>query len=297
MTGKRKRNNTTQDKNSSDGRLRRALTPPLPPQNKKSQIQSQQTLTQEQSSLFRLPREIRDIIYTEIFTPGVTIHIAYVGGRLRKFRSFLCSIPQEDQRGISQFSDEYCQRCKISHYACSPRVSSDSSDVRSRPTPAERRGVRVLAVLRSCRRVYTETINLLYEKNTFYIENPRTLLELPNYMPQVRLSSFRHLYLQSTWYGNFTSNDRLSRWKEVVDAMETLDGLKSLCVILKPLYGLIWEVENLKKPVEEARLPVSPHFFVARIIRKNGFLPVERCPWHGVAYYTKTGGDSNTALK
>jgi hypothetical protein len=71
---------------------------------------------------------------------------------------------------------------------------------------------------------YSEAIEMLYQDNYFYMENPRTLLELPKYMPQLRLHSFRYLCLQSAVYSDATPHDRLGRWKEVIDALEKLDS-------------------------------------------------------------------------
>jgi hypothetical protein len=102
---------------------------------------------------------------------------------------------------------------------------------------------------------YDETVDMLYGENTFYIENPRTLLELPSVLSPARLSSFRHLYLESARYGENTPADRLEKWAAVVGVLEQLDRLETLVVILRPMFGLVWEDEELMKPLEAARLP------------------------------------------
>ncbi|KAL3471195.1 hypothetical protein BJX99DRAFT_237944 [Aspergillus californicus] len=239
-----------------------------------SQKQTQEPHDQEQSHFFRLPREIRDIIYHEIFTSPVNIHIAWVGGKVHRFRSFLCTVPEEDQVEKT-CTGELCWRCKIDHHGCSPRTGDDRSSVSRRPSRVEQRGRRVMAMLSSCKRIYTETINMLYERNAFYIENPRTALELPKYMPQHRLSAFRDLMLQSPIYGDYTPQDRLKRWKEVVDALEKLDGLRALCVILQPLYGLTSEIEQLMAPLDQATLVVSPRIITTRVIKMTPVQPRE----------------------
>jgi hypothetical protein len=91
---------------------------------------------------------------------------------------------------------------------------------------------------------YDETVDMLYRENTFYIENPRTLLELPSSLSPARLSSFRHLYLESARYGEYTPADRLDKWAAVVGVLKRLDGLETLVVILRPMYGLEWEVRG-----------------------------------------------------
>lgn len=107
---------------------------------------------------------------------------------------------------------------------------------------------------------YDETVDMLYRENTFYIENPRTLLELPSSLSPARLSAFRRLYLESAQYGENTPADRLEKWAAVVNVLERLDGLETLVVILRPMFGLVWEVEGLMKPLEAAGLAVIMQF-------------------------------------
>ncbi|EAW20321.1 uncharacterized protein NFIA_099570 [Aspergillus fischeri NRRL 181] len=222
--------------------------------NKQDSTSNTQPCNQHASLIFRLPREIRDIIYREIFVFPVTVHLAYVGTtRSRKFRSFLCELSEDEQP--EKRPQLICPRCRVNHHRCSPRKGT-SDDVAERPSSETRIQARVLAFLRSCRRVYDETVDMLYCENTFYIENPRTLLELPSSLSPARLSSFRHLYLESARYGENTPADRLDKWAAVVGVLKRLGGLETLVVILRPMYGLEWEVEGLMKPLEAAALPV-----------------------------------------
>ncbi|GIJ90498.1 hypothetical protein Asppvi_009453 [Aspergillus pseudoviridinutans] len=220
---------------------------------KKDSTSDTQLCNQDASVLFRLPREIRDIIYREIFVFPVTVHLAYVGtSRIRKFRSFLCKLSKDEQP--EKRPQPLCPRCRVNHHRCSPRKGT-SDDVVGRPSPEVQTQARALALLLSCRRVHDETAEMLYRENTFYIENPRTLLELPSALSQAQLSSFRHLYLESARYGENTPADRLDKWAAVVAVLERLDGLETLVVILRPMFGLEWEVEELVKPLEAAGLP------------------------------------------
>ncbi|GFF47160.1 hypothetical protein IFM46972_08227 [Aspergillus udagawae] len=221
--------------------------------NKTDSTSDTHPCNQHASVFFRLPREIRDIIYREIFVFPVTVHLAYVGTtRTRKFRSFLCELSEDEQP--EKRPQPLCPRCRVNHHRCSPRKGT-SDDVVERPSPEAQTQARVLALLQSCRRVYDETVDMLYGENTFYIENPRTLLELPSALSPARLSSFRHLYLESARYGENTPADRLEKWAAVVGVLEQLDGLETLVVILRPMFGLVWEDEELMKPLEAARLP------------------------------------------
>ncbi|KAL2828085.1 hypothetical protein BJY01DRAFT_261641 [Aspergillus pseudoustus] len=270
MPRKRKLSSSENAAAKGSSKARRPLTPPFqpppPPPKKSSKSRTtkpsspQKTDPQNQSPFFRLPREIRDLIYDEIFIFPTTIHLAYVGGRTRKFRSFLCKVPEENQLERTR-EGTLCYRCRgvLRHPQCSPRDSKQGWIVRVSPTKDERRDVRAVAMLRSCRRVYTETIDKLYARNAFYIENPRTLLELPTYVPQTRLSSFRTLCLESPVYTNAVSmtSNPIPKWKEVIKALEKLDGLADLCVILRPVYGFEGEIDELWDPLKAAKLPAG----------------------------------------
>ncbi|KKK18995.1 hypothetical protein ARAM_001498 [Aspergillus rambellii] len=256
MGGKRKRKNNTQQNAKSPKRARGQRTVHPKPTNQGKNPKEPEICHQPQSLFFQLPREIREMIYREIFIAPTTVHIAYVAGRKRTFRSFLCKLPEE-QRIEKDPEKRNCPRYKIKHYNCSPRIKrNDRLQVASCPKPAEMQCTRALAFLRSCRKVYSEAIDMLYQENEFYIENPRTLLELPNYLPQSQLRLFRHLYLESPVYGDYSADDCLERWEEVVGALTRLDRLESLVVIIRPMFGLTWEREGLIKPLKNANLPV-----------------------------------------
>ncbi|KAL2869458.1 uncharacterized protein BJX67DRAFT_379012 [Aspergillus lucknowensis] len=268
MAGKRKR--SSNKAHDAPSRSTHTPRPPRPPRQTPPKPLVD-IYPQSQSLLFRLPRELRDIIYADIFTAPRTIHVAYVGGAKRRFRSFLCRSPSEEQvERIRPAGAELCHSCtlRILHYDCSPRDKRDGTRVRATTTREERQRARVGSMLRCCRRVYDETIETLYTSNEFYFENPRSLLELPRSTPQIRLSSFRHLYLQSpVWDGERGDEEILRRWGKVVRALEKMDGLQTLRVILRPLFGLTDERERLAKPLVEARLAVEPRILFAPFAR------------------------------
>jgi hypothetical protein len=127
---------------------------------------------------------------------------------------------------------------------------------------------------------YIETIDLLYTSNRFYIKNLRTLLELPAYTPQTRLSSIRTLYLESPPYTTAVSQeDPIPKWKQVLKALEKLDGLIDFCVILQPVYGFASDVEALERPVREAKLVDEPRVIVKKLAR---MVPANPTPEDGV---------------
>ncbi len=123
---------------------------------------------------------------------------------------------------------------------------------------------------------------MLYAKNSFYISNPRTALELPEYMPQSCLSLFRHLAVESPRWGEPMAPRTIGRWKEVVDALELFDGLETLWIILRPAFGLADEVEDLMEPVKGAGLAIRPRITKDAVIKMTPFDPLRRetCPRH-----------------
>ncbi|KAJ0421531.1 hypothetical protein BJY00DRAFT_312136 [Aspergillus carlsbadensis] len=283
----RKRKHTENTLEFTYSSTRRPLTPPPePPTKKATRTRHPSTRNpsgptthphpQTNSPLFHLPREIRDIIYDELLIFNETIHVSYVGGRTRKFRSALCSLPERDRLEKTR-SGELCSWCRevSNHSECSPRNPWHRYNTRGNPALARKLGVRVLAMLSSCRRVYIETIDLLYARNRFYVGNPPTVLQLPRSIPQSRLSCIRTLYLESLVYTDaVTQEDPIPEWKQIVKALEKFDGLTDLCIILQPLYGFASEIEALKKPVRDARLVVEPRFLVKRIVNMVPVNPV-----------------------
>lgn len=129
---------------------------------------------------------------------------------------------------------------------------------------------------------YSDVIEMLYTKNCFYISNPRTALELPNHMPQSRLSLFRHVAVESPPWGENIAPRIIGRWKEVVDALEMLDGLQTLWITLRPTFGVAWTVEDLMEPVDRAALAVRPQISQTRIFSMAPVNPSKRepCPRH-----------------
>ncbi|KAF9894974.1 FACT complex subunit [Aspergillus nanangensis] len=74
---------------------------------------------------------------------------------------------------------------------------------------------------------------MLYQQNTFYMEDPQTLLELSKHMPKHRLHSFRHLYLESSIHRN-SPWWRKTQLEEMVEVLKPMDQLMTLTVILRP---------------------------------------------------------------
>jgi hypothetical protein len=126
---------------------------------------------------------------------------------------------------------------------------------------------------------YSETIDMLYEQNTFYIQDTRTVLKLLEYIPQTRLSSFRHLYLESPLYKPSSPSDPPGHWAEAITALEKFDGLRSLCVILRPAIGLMWEINGLEEPLKKAKFPVL-RVIIAPFAKRGSFARTRYCERH-----------------
>ncbi|KAL4961844.1 uncharacterized protein BDV14DRAFT_203311 [Aspergillus stella-maris] len=213
--------------------------------------------------------------------PSSTSPSNSVGGRARKFRSFLCKRSEDQRPELTAESDrDLCRLCSIYHHYCSTRVKEKRSAnpdtnwiVNPAPLPEELAGLRVMAMMRCCKRVYTEVIGILYKENTFYIENPRTLLELPKYIPQEHLSLIKNLTLESPTHrieNRHATPDRLARWKEVIAALKRMDNLTSLTIILRPYFGLIDEREDLIGPIREVQgeLSTKPKIIWDRVVHR-----------------------------
>ncbi|BCS21464.1 uncharacterized protein APUU_21896S [Aspergillus puulaauensis] len=247
-------------------------------------------LSQELSPLFRLPPELRHMIYEETFIAPTTIHLSWVDASNCRFRSFLCKLPVEHQYEKTR-SGLLCKRCDKSHFECHPRQKRSTDNAVVRRSYRRQKHTRVMSMLQSCKRMYHETIDMLYEKNTFYIENPKTLTELCKYMPQERLSSFRTLSLESISYlGNILDPrpSLLLQWDHAIEVLRKLDGLKSLCIVMRPWYGIRMEEDTLESPIRYAtavgNLPVAPVLLWAPCLdvslkRKKG---ITACPLHGI---------------
>lgn len=224
----------------------RALTYPLPANPDKSASRSwnpfkksaaQQTLDQSQSALFsRLPYEIRQLIWTEILG-GRLLHIAHAPKRLLAIE---------------------CGETLSSQSELSPRMHGCWPGTWDRPPGYDWPGVfsnsakavKLLALLQTCRAIYTEAISKLYKDNIFDINHIYPILYLRQSVLPKRLNQIR--FLNFTWnfkYHRASSPGRygLQRWGAACDVLASLDGLQELVIYLD---GLIFQREG--KPVLEA---------------------------------------------
>ncbi len=115
---------------------------------------------------------------------------------------------------------------RISHVRC--RASSETDFVRSCRPAAANTGSELLpgstsnanlALLRTCRRVYQEAIDVLYASNTFDVDDPRTLLYLAQTIRPQRLASITklHIYCPIQCVFWFPHDQNVSLWEPPYD--------------------------------------------------------------------------------
>ncbi|RJE27153.1 hypothetical protein PHISCL_00506 [Aspergillus sclerotialis] len=145
-------------------RRRRPLTPPLLPLKDTTPI-APEAASQSQSPFFRLPLELREIIYKQVLGDS-NIHIKN-GKSLRHLRCKCTSCP-----GIGYYF----------YYGSTWKKPWECDG-----TKYDYDGDRLpVSLLRSCRRVYTEAIDLLYSSNIFSFRDANTLQRFLCSMPSQR---------------------------------------------------------------------------------------------------------------
>lgn len=87
-----------------------------------------------------------------------------------------------------------------------------------------------IPLLKTCRQIYAEAIDLLYSENAFYTAVPQSLFLIPQTLLPQRISSIRSLniYLSVTAANGFYKHHLRKVW----EALTRLDGLKTLHITL-----------------------------------------------------------------
>ncbi|KAL3485446.1 hypothetical protein BJX62DRAFT_242944 [Aspergillus germanicus] len=195
-------------------RLRRALTPPPPSSSlalrRGSGRSDMQLEMQTESGFFKLPIELRQIVYCEVLCVS-SIHLHKYDG-IAKVHGGLCTGTQR-VRNLWLGYD----RAPPDHYMV--RSGHMVQPYLYQPEPAHPG----IGLLRVCRRIYSEAINILYEQNTFSL-NVHALNALPRTIIPTRLASIRTLrvYVSIT-----TAHDR-AKWIHASQILKKLSALRSL---------------------------------------------------------------------
>ncbi|KAL3419896.1 hypothetical protein PVAG01_08395 [Phlyctema vagabunda] len=161
-------------------------------------LKGKTTALQDASLLFRLPPEIRKMVYEEVLA-GYVFHV-YFQDAYRRLRAERCK------------SVEPSFWKEVSPNICKGMVCRNQ--LRVPGAPDRWGGVALLPLLMSCRRVYSETIEMLYNHNAFEFDSLQTLLQfsmtiLPQRLPlmkavQWKRSTFSAVtYLQAPWHQTF----------------------------------------------------------------------------------------------
>jgi len=208
---------------------KRTLTLPLPPFNSSSRSQRRQWTSEQAHCLFSqiLPYDIRRIVY-EYTLADETFHII----RLRKkLRHVECA--KEQRYGTT----------------CWGMSSVDGTLIRD--LEKKLLGRRLLNMLRTCRRVYTEAIGVLYSRNKFDVNGPETMISLSQTLLPHRLHAIRSLQLT---------------WAFFHPAHTVYDGDKILLTGDEALWKVCWAVVGGMKGVSDIRiwLSMSPAVEAAR---------------------------------
>ncbi|KAK2790195.1 hypothetical protein FQN52_005690 [Onygenales sp. PD_12] len=164
--------------------------------------------TQHQSGFFRLPGEVRQMVYEYVFGTA-DVHVEAMHGRLG---SFHCQRQQgRDLAGDSDVDDDALpddagSGLESEGWPCEPCF--DREVIKRTPADSCRRipkvqtyadtGIGVLGFLCACRRIYTETINALYSNRTFIFRRPDALLYFLSTIPRHRLDLITSIYIDGS---------------------------------------------------------------------------------------------------
>ncbi|KAK2758284.1 hypothetical protein FQN54_004130 [Arachnomyces sp. PD_36] len=165
-----------------------------------------ETNAQACSDLFRLPLELRKLVYAYALADGAgegggrCLHVVRMekGRRLAHVRC--CAFGDEQGLGEGETGNEIVVRAKRKErdHDCWG-YTTHLGGYYSRPKHgfSERDGG-LLSLLKSCRKVYSEAIDILYTQNTFDFNHVDTILNLSTTILPYRLHSIRHLNLHWT---------------------------------------------------------------------------------------------------
>ncbi|KAL3451472.1 hypothetical protein BJX65DRAFT_304056 [Aspergillus insuetus] len=171
------------------------------------------TYSQSQSPLFNLPPKLRLMIYAEILTfqlPLMIEHREAPGNRLRSDRLY----PKLVGRALANLSQS-----KSKVYFNWLRKS---------------RGWPLCGLLACCRRVYSESIPILYQSNTLAFNNPLRILDLPRSILPSRLQTIRSIQIEKTLHEPPRDGDIIEKRLE----REALDIWRKACAVLAEMSGL-----------------------------------------------------------
>jgi hypothetical protein len=177
----------------------------------------QETFSQYYSPLARLPREIRDVIWTDVLGDRV-LHIKH--GPAELLRAIECT---KNETRCIVFEEDYW------------RASSGTSS-RLRP------------LLQTSRMIYSECIPILYGSNVFGFSHINGFLYFGQTVLPQRLNQIRVLHLSWDGYHSFGNRDysyNLTTWRNACNVLASkFAGLQELRVFLASL----WLMKRFSEP-------------------------------------------------
>ncbi|KAL2837249.1 hypothetical protein BJY01DRAFT_251571 [Aspergillus pseudoustus] len=208
---------------------KRRLTLPLSDDAQRKQT----TFLQHQSLLFlKLPAEVRRVVYLDVIClpERAELCVSHANRRLYSFPAGERDEENPDLLGYPHSAWVALNRAGDMLSESIPRM------VNSRPAKTDKkRRFRVLGLLSSCRRIYSEAIDLLYQETNFNVRSPITMLSLQATTLPERFASIRYLHVEKVlgvpgWleFGfNMYSRDD---WENACAAIGTIRDLRCLRV-------------------------------------------------------------------
>ncbi|KAF2870855.1 hypothetical protein BDV95DRAFT_69989 [Massariosphaeria phaeospora] len=196
--------------------------------------------SQAQCRLLALPSELRNQIYEEVIGKE-EIHVILLDGKLCSFR---CRHPEFHTR---RYGPEHCW------------VSSFDENKRFlHRHKYHNPGIEVIPFLQSCRRIYNETITLLYAAPTFLLHDAPSILAFTSTILPKRFASIRHLHIDT----RHRATDWPLTWSFIGDF--TYRSLHALSLpVLNPIPSSLPFGPSLRLST-----PLGPWYHVCYVLRK-----------------------------
>ncbi|CAG8216316.1 unnamed protein product [Penicillium salamii] len=231
-------------KNESLASRLRPLTPPLPEANdsiqtsssrpwrlSRSKRQEQQTFDQNQSPLFnRLPAEVRLLIW-EHYLSNQRLHMILSNQHTWK---------QSDSKIIGLSCSDSRDYCPCTHHCWGQRARRpaggcvevikhvDSRWHEEHEWNFDTGRVDFVPLLQTCRAIYSESIDMMYQNNTFLFNNTSTIVDLSHTLLPQRMDLIRNVQLSFSDPGGPT-------WEACCQVLATrMPNLRNLIIHLYP---------------------------------------------------------------
>ncbi|MCJ1394375.1 hypothetical protein MMC18_007253 [Xylographa bjoerkii] len=201
----------------------------------------QQILDQVHSSLLQLPGEIRMMIYREVLG-GKSVHITHFDRRLGHIKS--------TQQGGKEIDVKEFWRQECIEYQYWDETSEDmptALDEGHHRESLQQPSRGFTSLIKTCRKVYIEAINILYAQNDFYTRQADSIVHLSQTVLPHRLDLITSLHIYrcfpSALYESPENRGQLApydeaTWEETWRIIADMKGLRVLRVTLFEFWRL-----------------------------------------------------------